>query len=113
MGHGTLCVIGILPRRVVTTGGVQWQTTWDRSQLFTYQKISPPINFTSPSGKGSADIVVNDGSTFQSVWGFGGSLSWSLSLPMLCCSIDAIYSRLFGANPQQLESELLLRPFIL
>ncbi|KAF9502119.1 glucan endo-1,6-beta-glucosidase [Pleurotus eryngii] len=59
-----------------------WQTTWDRSKLFTYQKISPPINFTSPSGKGSADIVVNDGSTFQSVWGFGGSLTDSSALTL-------------------------------
>ncbi|KAF9444952.1 glycoside hydrolase family 30 protein [Macrolepiota fuliginosa MF-IS2] len=52
-----------------------WQTTWDRSKLFTYHNQNPPIPFGSPSQIGDADIVVTDTSTFQSVWGFGGSLT--------------------------------------
>jgi O-glycosyl hydrolase len=57
-----------------------WQTTWNRKQLFTYQKISPPITFNTPSGTGDADIKVDDQQSFQSVWGFGGSLTDSSAL---------------------------------
>ncbi|KAJ6454282.1 hypothetical protein DFH09DRAFT_35968 [Mycena vulgaris] len=42
-----------------------WQTTWDRSKLFTSLQPSTPINFVSPSVIGSADIVVDDTQTFQ------------------------------------------------
>ncbi|KAI0699329.1 glycoside hydrolase [Cerioporus squamosus] len=43
---------------------------------FTYTNLSPnPINFGSPGAIGQADIVVTDTSTFQSVWGFGASLT--------------------------------------
>ena len=56
--------------------GTQWQTTWDRSKLLTYQNLSPnPINFVSPGAIGQADIVVRDTSVFQTVYGFGASLS--------------------------------------
>lgn len=55
---------------------VQWQTTWDRSKLFTSLALSSPINFVTPDGAtGSADIVINDGIVYQSIAGFGGSLS--------------------------------------
>ncbi|KAI0081546.1 glycoside hydrolase [Panus rudis PR-1116 ss-1] len=53
-----------------------WSTTWDRSKLFTYTNLGPnPINFVSPGPIASADIVINDAQTYQSVWGFGGSLT--------------------------------------
>ncbi|KAI9058259.1 glycoside hydrolase family 30 protein [Trametes sanguinea] len=58
-----------------------WTTTWDRSSLFTYTNLSPnPINFKSPGAIGSADIVINDAQTYQSVWGFGASLTDSSAL---------------------------------
>ncbi|KAJ7657870.1 glycoside hydrolase [Mycena polygramma] len=57
-----------------------WQTTWDRSKLFTSLAPSTPINFGSPSTIGSADIDVDDTATFQSVWGFGGTLTDSSAL---------------------------------
>ncbi|KDQ52426.1 glycoside hydrolase family 30 protein [Jaapia argillacea MUCL 33604] len=57
-----------------------WQTTWDRDMLFTYFQPSPVINFTSPSTIGEADIVVNDTQVYQSVLGFGGSLTDSSAL---------------------------------
>ncbi|KAK0238073.1 glucan endo-1,6-beta-glucosidase [Armillaria nabsnona] len=57
-----------------------WQTTWDKSKLFTSLAPYPPINFQSPGSIGSADIVVNDTTTYQSVWGFGGSLTDSSAL---------------------------------
>ncbi|RDB15100.1 Endo-1,6-beta-D-glucanase [Hypsizygus marmoreus] len=57
-----------------------WQTTWDRSKLFTSLKPKTPINFATPSVIGKADIVVDDTATFQSVWGFGGSLTDSSAL---------------------------------
>ncbi|KAF9485722.1 glycoside hydrolase [Pholiota conissans] len=52
-----------------------WQTTWDRSKLFTSLAPSSPINFVTPGAIGSADIVINDGTVFQSIAGFGGSLT--------------------------------------
>lgn len=67
----------------------QWQTTWDRSKLFTSIKPNPPIPFGSPSQIGQADIDIDDTSTFQSVWGFGGSLSLFLCfliIPVECLS---------------------------
>ncbi|PBK71630.1 glucan endo-1,6-beta-glucosidase [Armillaria solidipes] len=57
-----------------------WQTTWDRSKLFTSLSPSSPINFVSPGTIGSADISVDDTTTYQSVWGFGGSLTDSAAL---------------------------------
>ncbi|KAJ7482201.1 glycoside hydrolase [Mycena galericulata] len=57
-----------------------WQTTWDRAKLFTSLAPSTPINFASPSVIGSADIVVDETETYQSVWGFGGTLTDSSAL---------------------------------
>ncbi|KIM37793.1 hypothetical protein M413DRAFT_43833, partial [Hebeloma cylindrosporum] len=51
-----------------------WQTTWDRSKLFTSVAPSSPINFVTPGPIGSADIVINDGAKFQSIAGFGACL---------------------------------------
>ena len=57
----------------------QWQTTWDRSRLFTSLAPTSPINFGAPSTIGSADIVVQDSNVYQTIAGFGGSLSqWSI-----------------------------------
>lgn len=39
-----------------------------------------PINFVSPGVIADADIVVNDGSVFQSMAGFGGTLTDSSAL---------------------------------
>ncbi|EPQ55645.1 glycoside hydrolase [Gloeophyllum trabeum ATCC 11539] len=58
-----------------------WQTTWDRSKLFTYfQPPNPPIEFTSPGTIGAADIVVDDTQVYQTIWGFGASLTDSSAL---------------------------------
>ncbi|KAF8501267.1 glycoside hydrolase superfamily [Gautieria morchelliformis] len=56
---------------------VQWQTTWDRQKLFTRQPTTSglPINFGTPGPIGSADIVVDDTEIFQSMDGFGASLT--------------------------------------
>lgn len=55
---------------------MQWQTTWDRNMLFTYFQPTPdPINFVTPGTIGSADIVIDDSSVYQTVYGFGASLS--------------------------------------
>jgi hypothetical protein len=55
---------------------VQWQTTWDRNILFTHFQPTPePINFVTPGVIGSADIVIDDSSVYQTVYGFGASLS--------------------------------------
>ncbi|CAA7270553.1 unnamed protein product [Cyclocybe aegerita] len=57
-----------------------WQTTWDRSRLFTRLPMSSPINFVTPGPIGSADIVVNEASRFQIISGFGASLTDSSAL---------------------------------
>ncbi|KIJ13748.1 glycoside hydrolase family 30 protein [Paxillus involutus ATCC 200175] len=44
--------------------------------LFTYFQPTPdPINFVSPGAIGSADIVVDDSSVYQTILGFGASLT--------------------------------------
>ncbi|KAG9310857.1 glycoside hydrolase family 30 protein [Chiua virens] len=54
----------------------KWQTTWDRQNLFTYSQPNPdPINFVTPSAIGSADIVVDDSTVYQTIYGFGASLT--------------------------------------
>ncbi|KZT50966.1 glycoside hydrolase family 30 protein [Calocera cornea HHB12733] len=52
-----------------------WVTAYDQSQLFQRQDLSEPINFVSPSGTGQADIVVDDGSVYQDIDGFGAALT--------------------------------------
>jgi O-glycosyl hydrolase len=57
-----------------------WQTTWDRQQYFTYTKLSPPMNFGAKGTIGDADIVVTDSTQYQSVQGFGSTLTDSAAL---------------------------------
>ncbi|TFK47117.1 glycoside hydrolase [Heliocybe sulcata] len=58
-----------------------WQTTWDESELLTYFQPTPdPITFGSPGTIGAADIVVDDTQVYQTVWGFGASLTDSSAL---------------------------------
>ncbi|KAI5119683.1 hypothetical protein M0805_003570 [Coniferiporia weirii] len=53
-----------------------WSTTWDRGDLFTYTNLTPnPINFVTPGAVGSADISVDDSSVYQTIWGFGATLT--------------------------------------
>ncbi|CAK5275076.1 unnamed protein product [Mycena citricolor] len=59
-----------------------WQTTWDRAGLFTSLAPSNPINFGSPGSTGSADIVVTETQVYQSINGFGGSLTDSSALTL-------------------------------
>ncbi|KAJ7106818.1 glycoside hydrolase family 30 protein [Mycena crocata] len=57
-----------------------WQTTWDRQKLFTSLAPSTPINFVTPGPAASADIVVTETTAFQTINGFGGSLTDSSAL---------------------------------
>ncbi|EGN94695.1 glycoside hydrolase family 30 protein [Serpula lacrymans var. lacrymans S7.3] len=50
-----------------------WQTTWDRNSLLTFSAGS--VNFASPGTAASADITVDDTSVYQSMYGFGASLT--------------------------------------
>ncbi|KAJ7065779.1 glycoside hydrolase family 30 protein [Mycena amicta] len=59
-----------------------WQTQWDRSKLFTSLAPSTPINFATPGSAGTADIVVTETSVFQTMNGFGGSLTDSAALTL-------------------------------
>lgn len=66
---------------------MQWQTTWDRQQLFTRQTANLPINFGAPGPTGQADIVVDDTQVFQSIDGFGATLSEQIDSLFLSCPI--------------------------
>ncbi|KAF8209562.1 glucan endo-1,6-beta-glucosidase [Mycena galopus ATCC 62051] len=59
-----------------------WQTTWDRSELFSSVGPSPPINFVKPGVVASADIIVSDSTKYQSIVGFGGTLTDSSALTL-------------------------------
>jgi O-glycosyl hydrolase len=52
-----------------------WQTTWDRSSLFTNRSPSAPINFTAPGAIGDADIQISDSTLYQTMDGVGASLT--------------------------------------
>ncbi|KAJ6491902.1 glucan endo-1,6-beta-glucosidase [Mycena sanguinolenta] len=57
-----------------------WQTTWDRSKLFSSIGPSSPINFVKPGLTASADIVVSDSTKYQTILGFGATLTDSSAL---------------------------------
>ncbi|KAI0270571.1 glycoside hydrolase [Gloeopeniophorella convolvens] len=59
-----------------------WQTTWDRTKLYTSLQPSSPINFGAPGAAASADIVINESQTFQTILGMGGSLTDSSALTL-------------------------------
>ncbi|KAG8845451.1 hypothetical protein FRB96_002507 [Tulasnella sp. 330] len=51
-------------------------TTWDRASLFTYKNLgSSPINFSTGVSAGSAVITVNKGTVYQTMDGFGATLT--------------------------------------
>lgn len=57
---------------------MKYTTLKDKSQLFAYQNLaSSPVNFITPGAKGDADIVVDDGQVFQTIVGYGASISRS------------------------------------
>ncbi|KAJ7119298.1 glycoside hydrolase [Mycena crocata] len=59
-----------------------YQTTGDRSNLFSSVGPSSPVNFVKPGAKGSADIIVSDSTKYQSIVGFGGTLTDSSALTL-------------------------------
>lgn len=78
----TLSLLGVVQGAYAQQIWDIWQTKWDRTALFTSVGSNPPINFTSPNVIGSADIVVDDETTYQSIYGFGGSLTDSAALTL-------------------------------
>ncbi|KAJ7752198.1 glycoside hydrolase family 30 protein [Mycena maculata] len=59
-----------------------WQTTWDREELFTSLAPSTPINFVTPGPPADADIIVTETTVYQTINGFGGSLTDSSALTL-------------------------------
>ncbi|KAF7314148.1 Glycoside hydrolase family 30 protein [Mycena chlorophos] len=60
-----------------------WQTKWDMTELFSSIGPRPPLNFTTPPGAaGKVDIVVDETQVFQTMNGFGGSLTDSSALTL-------------------------------
>lgn len=54
---------------------IQWQTTWNRGSLFADVSPTTAIDFTTPGTIGAADIVVDDSTIYQTMVGFGATLS--------------------------------------
>ncbi|KAG9019906.1 hypothetical protein FRB90_000037 [Tulasnella sp. 427] len=64
---------------ILVSGQQIWDvftTTWDRSSLFTYKNLSPnPINFQSGVTAGDAVIDINASNVYQTMDGFGATLT--------------------------------------
>ncbi|KAF9235914.1 glycoside hydrolase family 30 protein [Melanogaster broomeanus] len=95
-----------------------WQTTWDREKLFTYFQPTPdPLNFVSPGAIGSADIVIDDSSVYQTIYGFGASLDGFLPAsvidpstsksPRIRIATGSSWTIFSIVSPSVLHSELL------
>ncbi|KAJ7225138.1 glucan endo-1,6-beta-glucosidase [Mycena haematopus] len=83
MYAGFFVLVAVLARPVVSQQIWDiWQTTWDGQKLFTSLAPSSPINFGSPGSAASADIVVSETTVFQTMNGFGGSLTDSSALTL-------------------------------
>ncbi|KAG7091607.1 hypothetical protein E1B28_010626 [Marasmius oreades] len=52
-----------------------WQTTWDRSKLFTNVSPTKPINFTTSVDSPSVKVHVDDTREVQEIVGFGATLT--------------------------------------
>ncbi|KAJ7029706.1 glucan endo-1,6-beta-glucosidase [Mycena alexandri] len=82
-GPNRLLFLGLLVQPIASQQIYDvWQTTWDRSNLFSSIGPSSPINFVKPGATGSADIVVSDSTKYQTIVGFGGTLTDSSSLTL-------------------------------
>lgn len=66
-----------------------WQTKWDRSNLFSNISPSTAIDFVTPGAIGDADIVITDGTVFQQMVGFGGSLTDSAASTLVGLKVRA------------------------
>ncbi|EIM84370.1 glycoside hydrolase [Stereum hirsutum FP-91666 SS1] len=86
-----LLTCGLLSQSVV---GQQiwdvWQTTWDRTNLFTNVSPSSAINFVTPGTTGSADIIVDDSTVHQTVDGFGATLTDSSAELLYNLKVNAV-----------------------
>jgi hypothetical protein len=51
----------------------QWQTLHDKSSLFAPVNLAQPLNFTPSSS--AADITIDETTSYQTLKGFGASLS--------------------------------------
>ncbi|KZP16591.1 glycoside hydrolase family 30 protein [Athelia psychrophila] len=74
-----------------------WATTWDRASLFSDVSPASPINFVTPSAIGDADIVVDDSTVYQTMAGFGGTLTDGAALTlynMKTANVDNYWSLL-------------------
>jgi len=115
---GTLSVFSKNFTTVDAYRSVQWQTTWDRQKLFTRQPTTSglPINFGPPGPTGSADIVVDDTQIFQTMDGFGATLSEHIPVPSLyffrssCVTFDVYHKT---CRSIQLGREILIHANVL
>ncbi|KAJ6479912.1 glycoside hydrolase family 30 protein [Mycena vitilis] len=82
--HGFACfLLGLLIKPIVCQQIYDiWQTTSDGSKLFSSVGPSSPINFVKPGVAASADIIVSDSTKYQSIVGFGGTLTDSSALTL-------------------------------
>ena len=79
-----------------------WQTTWDRTNLFSNISPSTPINFVTPGAIGDADIVITDNTVYQQMVGFGGSLTDSSASILVGLKVCPLH----GFETSDLETDL-------
>ncbi|KAF7970961.1 hypothetical protein HWV62_22552 [Athelia sp. TMB] len=74
--------IALAHRAVAQTIQDIWSTTWDRSTLFTDVSPATAIDFVTPGAIGDADIVVDDSTVYQTMAGFGATLTDGAALTL-------------------------------
>ncbi|KAJ7142496.1 glucan endo-1,6-beta-glucosidase [Mycena epipterygia] len=75
--HGSTLVLLLLVVEPIASQQIYdiWQTTSDQTNLFTSLAPSSPINFVTSEPTASADIIVSDSTKYQTIVGFGGTLT--------------------------------------
>ncbi|KAJ7753420.1 glycoside hydrolase family 30 protein [Mycena maculata] len=96
----TICVLSILGAFSRLVAGQEiaeiWQTLEDQSKLFAPLNLSQPATFSAAKASATADITVDETTAYQTVLGFGASLTDSAaqSLSQLKSKNAAAYSEL-------------------
>lgn len=59
---------------------IKWSTTWNQSSLFSNVSPINPIDFKTPGTIGNADVIVDESVVYQTMAGFGATLSKWLAM---------------------------------
>ena len=96
------------------SASVQWETAWDKSVLLQRQTLSSPITFGPPGPIGEADIAVDDTTVFQTVVGFGATMSkcfWLVDALIHLLTAARVTSGYFFSLIEPIEGKSFPQPF--